>query len=243
MRCPTCGDLNRAGAKFCAGCGAALNSSARNSRLIPIRLLVLLLVVLSTAISYTMLAFSPAAQQMSSISAALNWLSNRRSVTTRESVVQGIQGMSELASAKYTIQTIVEVSDTGALGPLTSDRILLRADAQVLAGIDLSLIKAEQVQISGDSVTLTLPPPTLVSNEITYHVYDRRRGWFASTNKDLQTAAEQQARLEIVQTACQKGILKEAQTNAEATLRLFLVSLGFAQATFVATAPDAKACS
>lgn len=233
--------MNRAEATFCGSCGTTL-SAKRPRSWISIRLLILLSLILATMISCTVLAFSPAAQQTGLIGQFLSGFSGHRTVATHDSIVQGMQGMSQLVSAKYTIQTIVEVADTGVLGPLTTDRIWLRANADVLAGIDMSRIQPAQVEVNGEEVTITLPPPVLVSNDITYQVYDRRRGWFAAANKDLQTVAEEQARGEIVETACEKGILKEAQTNAETTLRSMLLNLGFKQVTFVATAPSGDLC-
>jgi hypothetical protein len=201
-----------------------------------------LALLLALVVACAALAASPLREQLGALGQLLNRLGSGRTVVTRETVVQGIQSISQLATAKYTIQTIVEIEDQGFFGPLTSDRILLRANADVLAGIDLGAIDAEQVKTNGESVTIVLPPPMLVSKDITYQVYDRQRGWFAATNKDLQSAAEAQARADIVATACEKGILKEAQANAEASLRVFLLNLGFKQISFTATPPGANAC-
>jgi hypothetical protein len=229
-------------------CGAALPQKPRRrwflSWFLPIRLLRLLrpLLILLLLISCVGLAYSPLGQRLGVLTQLLNQMGGGRTIATRETVVLGVQSMSQLATAKYTIQTIVEVEDRGFFGPLTKDRILLRANADVLAGIDLSAIKADQVQTNGDSLTMTLPPPILVSKDITYQVYDRQRGWFAATNKDLQSAAETQARADIMATACEKGILREAQTNGENALRAFLLSLGFKQVSFTATPPSADAC-
>jgi hypothetical protein len=206
-----------------------------------LRRLLLLAILLAAGAA---LAVSPLGQRLGALGQLLGQLGGgQRIAITRETVVLGIQSMSQLATAKYTIQTVVEIEQRGALGPLTSDRILLRADADVLAGIDLGAIAAANVQTAGEDVTITLPAPKLVSKDISYQVYDRKRGWFASTNKDLQSAAEDKARAEIVATACQKGILKEAQANAESALRAFLLNLGFKQVTFIATPPDAAACA
>lgn len=200
------------------------------------------MLILALLVSCAALAYSPVGQRFGALAQLLSRMGGGRTIVTRDTVVLGIQSMSQLATAKYTIQTIVEVEDRGFFGPLTKDRILLRANADVLAGIDLSAIKAEQVQTNGDNVMITLPAPTLVSKETTYQVYDRQRGWFAATNKDLQTAAEAQSRADIVATACEKGILQEAQTNAEGVLRTFLLDLGFKQVSFRATPPGPDAC-
>jgi hypothetical protein len=243
MVCPSCRTYNRAGAAFCVDCGTMLTRRSRR-RFLPRWLLRPLLLLGILLVASAALAFSPLGQRLGALGQLLSRLGGgERTAVTRETVVLGIQSMSQLATAKYTIQTVVEVEQRGALGPLTSDRILLRANADVLAGIDLGAIAAANVQTNGEEATITLPAPKLVSKDITYQVYDRKRGWFASTNKDLQSAAEAQARTEIVATACQNGILTEAQANAESALRAFLLNLGFKQVTFIATPPDARACA
>jgi hypothetical protein len=241
MICASCREFNRAGAAFCVNCGATLARPA--GRRVPlVRLLRWLAMPIALIVACGGLALSPVGQRLGGLGQLMSRLGGERTIVTRDTVVLGIQSMSQLATAKYTIQTIVEVEDRGFFGPLTKDRILLRANADVLAGIDLSVTKAENVQTNGDSVTITLPAPALVSKDITYQVYDRQQGWFAATNKDLQSAAEAQARADIVRTACEKGILHEAQMNAESALRSFLLNLGFKQVSFVATPPDASAC-
>lgn len=242
MVCPACRAFNRTGASFCVNCGATLSPARAYRRSTLAGIVRPLALILALIISCAALAYSPVGQRLGAIEHLLRRFGDGRTVATRETVVLGIQSMNQLATARYTIQTIVEVEDRGFFGPLTTDRILLRANADVLAGIDLGAIKPEHVQTNGDSVTIILPAPQLVSKDITYQVYDRQRGWFAATNKDLQSAAEAQARADIVATACEKGILREAQTNAESTLRVFLLNLGFKQVSFAATPPDASAC-
>lgn len=242
MQCPSCRAHNRAAAGFCVHCGAAL-VVGRRWRLMPHGLMRPLVLILALMAACSGLAYASGAQQVVTLEQLLSRLRGQQTVITRESVIQGIQSLSQLATAKYTIQTIVEVEDQGFFGPLTHDRILLRANADVLAGIDLAALEAAHVRTNGDSVSITLPGPKLVSKDITYQVYDRQRGWFAATNKDLQSAAEAQARAVIVATACEKGILKDAQTNAEASLRTFLLNLGFKHVSFIASPPDASACT
>jgi Protein of unknown function (DUF4230) len=241
MLCPSCRSYNRASASFCVNCGTLLTPRSRRrfAHGWLVRPLLLLCIFIAGSL---VLAFSPLGQRLGTLGQFLSRLGGERTAVTRETVVLGIQSMSQLATAKYTIQTVVEVEQRGALGPLTNDRILLRANADVLAGIELGDITAANVQTNGENATITLPAPKLVSKDITYQVYDRQRGWFASANKDLQSAAEAQARAEIVATACEKGILKEAQTNAESALRAFLLNLGFKQVTFIATPPEAGTC-
>jgi hypothetical protein len=244
--CTACQTENREDAGFCRRCGAALQVVRRRRntwRVPPLRLIWRTLVVVAIAGGVIVLATSPLGRGLASIATALSREDPPPTVVTSESLVQGIHALSQLTTARYTIQTIVAVEDRGRFGAFTADRILLRANADVLAGIDLGAITADRVQISGSVIRITLPPPTLVSTDISYHVYDRDRGLFAPTNKDLQTLAEKQAHADILRTACEKGILEEAQRNAETTLRAFMASMGYPEVEFTATAPASDTCA
>jgi hypothetical protein len=238
MVCQACNTANRSAA-YCVGCGQGL----RRARGRPpwLRLAGFALALIAVVAGCAALAIS--VPRVETISQMPRFLHPRPAIATRDVVVTGMQSMKALATAKYTIQTIVAVEDRGYLGPLTADRILLRANADVLAGIDLGTITAKEIQANGDSVTIKLPAASLISKDVDFQVYDRRRGWLATTNKDLQNVAEQQARKEIIATACAKGILREAEANAQNALRPFVLNLGFTRVDFTATPPDAKACA
>lgn len=244
MICPTCKSDNRIDAAFCRSCGAALQRSEplrrRWPRLAVSPLLTVLGLLLAIGLVGTLLLQGG---RFASLGAVLGRLDPTPSVLTSESVVQRISALSQLATARATIQTIVAVEDRGALGPLTRDRLLLRASADVLAGVDLGALTADDVQVAGDVVTITLPPATLVSSDISYQVYDRDRGLFAPGNKDLQSLAQDQARADILRTACEKGILEEARRNAEIALRNLLMTTGTREVRFAAPQQTAQECT
>jgi hypothetical protein len=234
MRCRSCGTENRGDAAFCRGCGTALQTTT--TRRPPLRrilrswrLLLLLAIVLAVPV---LLYAPPLVGRFALLRAALGAADPEPTVVATESLLRGIQSMSTLTTAKYSIQTIVAIEDRGALGPLTRDRLLLRASGDVFAGIDLAALEPDSLEVDGRRVTILLPEPTLVSSDIVYDVFDRNRGIFAPTNKDLQSLAEQQAREDIVRTACEKGILEEARRNAETTLSAFVTNLGYDEVAF-----------
>src|SRR5688572_15602310 len=109
MRCPSCRAYNRAGAAFCVDCGAALAPRPRR-RLAhgwlvrPLLLLargwlagpLFLLVIL--LLGGAALAFSPLGQRLGALGQFLGRLEGERTIATRETVVLGIQNMSQLAT-------------------------------------------------------------------------------------------------------------------------------------------------
>lgn len=244
MRCRACHTENRGDAAFCRGCGAALRTGRSRTRAlwrIARAWRLLLLLALVAAVPLVLLG-TPLGDRLALLQAALSAADPEPTVVASESLLRGVQSMSQLTTARYTIQTIVSVEDRGYLGPLTRDRLLLRASGDVFAGIDLADLDADSIKIDGRQVTIRLPAPTLVSSDIVYDVFDRNRGLFAPINKDLQTLAEQQARSDILRTACEKGILEEARRNAETTLRAFVTNLGYESVSFTSAGQPQAPC-
>jgi hypothetical protein len=77
---------------------------------------------------------------------------------------------------------------------------------------------------------------TALENEKTY-VYSRESAVFAPSQKDLETAARQDAEQRIHQAALEDGILEAAMTNGQAFLQRFVMSLGFRQVVFLVASP------
>jgi hypothetical protein len=87
----------------------------------------------------------------------------------------------------------------------------------------------------GTAVTLTLPPPEILfsklDNDKTY-VYNRQTGIFSKPDPDLESKLRATAEHEIVAAAQEDGILTQASTNAEQTLRTLLEGLGYRDIQF-----------
>ena len=90
--------------------------------------------------------------------------------------------------------------------------------------------------MSGDSVTIRLPEPEILSvslDEEQTRVYDRD---FSPLNlrpdDELVEEARAAAVEEIEQAARQNNILKTAGRNAENSIRTFVTSLGFEEVRF-----------
>jgi hypothetical protein len=165
-------------------------------------------------------------------------------------VVRRIQQLSRLETSSYTVEQVIEVrqdSNVPIIGNiLAGDALLLIAHGTVVAGVDLSQLDAGAVTISPDGRTITLrvPPVQVFSSALDSsktRVYSRERGVFAPDNKDLETQARQNAEQQILQAACEDGIMSRATDEAEHSLRQFLSLLDYDTVVVVPSAPAACA--
>lgn len=151
-------------------------------------------------------------------------------------VILEIQELGNLETASYTIEKIVEAGEqrNAFQNLLFGDRILLIAHGNVVAGVKLSQVTQENVQVEGENLVITLPPPEILSSYLDNsktRVYDRTRGYLTVGDKDLESEARLSAETSILQAACEAGILEEARENAiEQITKLFELS-GFTTVT------------
>ncbi len=158
--------------------------------------------------------------------------------TSVPAVVQRIQHLSRLETVVYSLDTIVEGARSSAVLPdlLAGDRILLVVHGQVIAGIDLSQLKPEDVRITENNgarrIHVTLPPSqlflTAIDNQHT-RVYARSTGILVPVDQNLESETRAKAEQQLQQTALGDGILDAARKNARATVTTLLYSLGFSQ--------------
>lgn len=155
-------------------------------------------------------------------------------------IVLEVQTLSRLETASYTIEKVITAeSGEGPLGFLFQDRLLLVAQGQVIAGVDLARLQEQDVQVVGSTVYLTLPAAEIfvatLDNDETY-IYDRQTGVFGQ-QIDLETLARQEAEQEILSAALEDGILDTAEQNAQHYVEGLIRALGFDEVVFVRATP------
>jgi hypothetical protein len=149
-------------------------------------------------------------------------------------VVEKIQRLQRLETVVYSLDTVVEGDKTSAVLPdfLFGDRLLLVVHGQSVAGIDLSKLTTQNVQISGRAIHVQLPAAeiftTALDNAHT-RVYSRSTGFLVPADQNLETETRQKAEDQLQQAALSDGILDAAHTNAVATVTTLLSGLGFEQ--------------
>lgn len=147
-------------------------------------------------------------------------------------IVHEIQALARLETVHYTMEKVIR-ADSGtpsSLDFLFGDQLLLIAYGEVIAGVDMAEIEAEDLRLRNGVLYVTLPPAEVfvatLNNDKSY-VYDRDTGLLSRGDIDLETLARQVAEDEILQAALEDGILDQAEINAEHFLVRFFRALGY----------------
>ncbi len=161
-------------------------------------------------------------------------------IASPQTIVHEVQTLARLETASYTIEKVIAAeSGEGPLGFLFRDKLLLVAQGQVIAGVDLTRMTVADVHVAGTTVYVTLPASEVfvatLDNDNTY-VYDRQTGLFGQ-QVDLETLARQEAEKAILEAALEDGILETAQKNAELYVGGLIRALGFEEVVFVRGTP------
>ena len=141
----------------------------------------------------------------------------------QSTVVRQIAQLQRLETVKFTMDKIISGERGSPYLPklLVSDRLLLVAHGEVIAGVDLSEVQAADVSIKGQEVHVTIPKAqilvTRLDNDKT-KVYSRDTGLFSTPDPNLESEVRQEAEHQLQQAALDGGILKAAEDNARATV-------------------------
>ena len=173
---------------------------------------------------------------------ALNFMSNlfkfqpvEPKIENSSTIVQQIRDIQELATTVQTMETIVPVSADRKLGdiPVATTRLLYIARGEIKAGVDLNELTNADIKVSNNSLEINLPPAKILDSKIDVNhsrVYDYDRG-FLNLGPDvapqLQTLAQRKTLVDIVNTACNEGILEEANDKAKQTIGQLLINTGY----------------
>jgi hypothetical protein len=146
-----------------------------------------------------------------------------------------LQALGRLESAQYVMQVVIDLErDPNNLWQqaVGTDKLMLIAEGQAVAGFDLTKVKAEDIVVQGKSVRLTLPPPELlyfgVDEDKTY-VYERRTGFLVPPDETLETEARRRAQAEVLNWALEHQIFEKAEEFGVVYLDSFMRSLGFTE--------------
>lgn len=149
-----------------------------------------------------------------------------------QTVIKQIRSLNRLETSSYTIEKIIDAGTTGNKFEqfLYGDRILLIAHGQVIAGFDMGKVEEEDIEVNGDTLKITMPPPEILVTKLDSdqtRVYDRQQGLLTKGDENLESEARSEAEKVIKDAACQGGILNEASKNARNQLTSLFKGLGF----------------
>jgi hypothetical protein len=156
---------------------------------------------------------------------------------SQPTVVDRIQRLQRLETVVYTMDKLVTGAKESPILPdfLAGDRLLMMVHCEVVAGIDFSNLKKEDVRIDGRQIRLRLPAAQVFSTRLDSaktRVYSRQTGLLVPTDPNLETQVRQEAERELREAALADGILKTAQQNAASTITSLLQGLGFEKVDF-----------
>ena len=154
-------------------------------------------------------------------------------------IINQVQALARLETIRYTVEKVITAeTNQGVLAALFGDRLLFVAHGYVIAGIDMSKIKPEDLWLAGNVLNIRLPAAEVLvatlDNSKSY-VYDRQTGLLTQADPALETQARQVAEQEIQKSALEDGILDQATVNAKTYLLWFFEAAGYKQVNFVMT--------
>lgn len=189
---------------------------------------------------------------------------------SREGIVNRIQNLNRLETVAYNVDTVITSQKQGSWQRLWQDeqKGLFIARGRVVAGVDLSKLGEEMVQVSeptteqveaakqqaiseGNSDTpitimpnilVTLPPSEIFSVYLDdIEVYDWRSGVLGMLEADPEILKQAQisAKREVLERACRGEVMVQAEQNAKAQVQQLFALTG---ATVTVTTQGAGAC-
>ncbi len=190
---------------------------------------------------------------------AVTWLiwrdAHRRveALTTRQeqivpiaAIVTRVRDLSRLETATMHVVHVSTITQSYQLLPnaVAGDELTFFAAGDVIAGVDLSQLRDDDVRRDADgTIVLRLPPPLVLVTRLDNResrVISRKTGLFRRADVNLESRARQYAEGGIRGEAIRRGILPMAQQNAETKLAGFLHTLGFNQVRFDTTPRSAE---
>jgi hypothetical protein len=159
-------------------------------------------------------------------------------------VLRSIQDIGEYRAAAGHFEIVVDLEkDTALPSEILGERTLFVAVGSVDAGVDLSAVEEESVEVSSDrrTATITLPPVELFEPVLDLdrsRVYDRERGLLNelgglfSDEENYQQELYRLAEDKMAAAARQgAGVIPRAEENTREMLESLLGSLGFTTVT------------
>lgn len=148
-------------------------------------------------------------------------------------VVTRVRALNRLETASMHVVHVSTITQSYEMIPnaFAGDELTFFAAGDVIAGIDLSQLKAEDVRRDADgTVVVRLPPSQVLITRVDNResrVINRKTGLFRKADMNLESRARQYAEQGIRNEAVTKGILNLASQNAEVKVAELLHTFGF----------------
>ena len=143
----------------------------------------------------------------------------------------------KMETAEVTSSKIVEGESSSVL-PFSKDKLTYQVVVTMTAGIDMSTVKDSDIVVSGELVTIKLPPPQVLRVEHSGKVISQNSELLSafSKNPNLQDLMETEGQKQIVKAVLEQGkLMQDARQYAEDNLRNLFLQAGFKEVKFIET--------
>ena len=147
-------------------------------------------------------------------------------------VLEQVKDISELNTVEMYFNEIIDFKNAKLFNnfqiPFTEKSFIFTVKSKVKAGVDLSGIDEGDIAISGKSLLIQLPNPTITSKEIlSYKVYDEKNGLFNEVTTEDTLKALELFEKDMEEQALSSGIIEKSKENTEHIIRNLFLSYGF----------------
>lgn len=152
-------------------------------------------------------------------------------------VLEQVKDISELNTVEMYFNEIIDFKNAKLFNnfqiPFTEKSFIFTVKSKVKAGVDLSSIDEGDIAISGKSLLIQLPNPTITSKEIlSYKVYDEKNGLFNEVTTEDTLKALELFEKDMEEQALSSGIIEKSKENTEHIIRNLFLSYGFESIEF-----------
>ena len=174
---------------------------------------------------------------------------NKPALTVERSpvTVQEIRAVGKLVTASYYDEFIVKRTKNQLVETNDGDKsgeIVIIQQAHARLGIDLAKLKAEDVQVKGDTaIRITLPPVEclhMIMNPSDTYIYSEPTGGKAWSFEQVKEVMRN-VKVELQNDVAQSKAMEKARQGAENILKEFLTACGYQHVYIDHTLPEIKA--
>lgn len=151
----------------------------------------------------------------------------------RPSPALQLRSLGQLATTEYELAKVIRARDEGTWYKVGDRRMLITCRAIIKAGIDLSQVRDMDISSEGSSLTVTLPPPQILSFSlppenirVAYTDVGPLRDPFSQSET---IAVLQQAEKQIRRQADSLQLLPQAAKNATLFIKQFFEQAGYTE--------------
>lgn len=133
------------------------------------------------------------------------------------------ENISELATLRTTYSTLVssQTEMPAGIQQIWGTDVSLFATGQVVVGVRMENLRAQDINVDEGRVRIELPPPVYLDCYLLENAtatLSRRDGWFGTTNRSIESQARRYALRQIIETSFTEGAMITAQEQAKDVL-------------------------